>query len=538
MKSVLLFFVFVGIYAFTGHNLQAQESSFTLSVEPYEISGMPGLQSFVWAQHEGKWLLAGGRTDGLHQRHPFDSFLASENNTVLYVINPVEQEVFSYNLDAFAPSLREQLQSTNINFVQQGDTLYLAGGYGYSTSAGDHITYPYFTAIYVPGAMEAIMNGESPELHILQVYDERFAITGGQMDLLNGMFYLAGGQYFEGRYNPMGPDHGPGFVQEYSEKIIRFRVQHSEGSLSVSDYEEWVNPDLLHRRDYNMSPQVFEDGSEGFIMFSGVFRPDADLPWHNCVKITESGYSEIPVLEQLLGQYHSAKLSLYSAQHNEMHNVFFGGMSRYYPDAGNNLIDDPDVPFVKSISRISRDNSGNYSEVFMGEMESLLGSSAEFIPASGIAQNENGLLMLDEIPEEPWLIGYIVGGIESTAPNIFFENDGTQSTATNRVFEVYLHNGNVGLNEFAVSSEMYFDAAISPNPASDYALLTLRMPVSDELSLRLYNARGQLHSEMFTGFIQAGDRAFELDLEGLEAGIWFLHIQCRSRKSVLRIVVN
>ena len=40
--------------------------NFQLVIEEDTISGMPGLQSFVHAQVDGKWLLIGGRTDGLH----------------------------------------------------------------------------------------------------------------------------------------------------------------------------------------------------------------------------------------------------------------------------------------------------------------------------------------------------------------------------------------------------------------------------------------------------------------------------------------
>jgi hypothetical protein len=52
------------------------------------IPGMPGLQSFAWGEHNGEWLLIGGRTDGLHRRQPFAAFLAEDNNTSAYVVDP------------------------------------------------------------------------------------------------------------------------------------------------------------------------------------------------------------------------------------------------------------------------------------------------------------------------------------------------------------------------------------------------------------------------------------------------------------------
>ncbi|MBK6445932.1 MAG: hypothetical protein IPF81_11780 [Bacteroidetes bacterium] len=66
--------------------------NFQLVIEEDTISGMPGLQSFVHAQVDGKWLLIGGRTDGLHQRQPFASFAVAGNNTNIYVVDPEQNK--------------------------------------------------------------------------------------------------------------------------------------------------------------------------------------------------------------------------------------------------------------------------------------------------------------------------------------------------------------------------------------------------------------------------------------------------------------
>ena len=47
--------------------------------------------------------------------------------------------------------LSEQLQSTNMQFIQHGKTLYLIGGYGYSESEGDHVTHNKLIAAKVDG---------------------------------------------------------------------------------------------------------------------------------------------------------------------------------------------------------------------------------------------------------------------------------------------------------------------------------------------------------------------------------------------------
>jgi hypothetical protein len=72
-------------------------------------------------------------------------------------------------------------------------------------------------------------------------------------------------------------------------------------------------------------------------------------------------------------------------------------------------------------------------------MPALLGASAEFVPEASAPFNAQGVLELDNLGNKPVLVGYIIGGIESDAPNLFWgppmRND---SRATGRIFEVYI----------------------------------------------------------------------------------------------------
>jgi hypothetical protein len=45
---------------------------YEVELRPVTIPGLPGLHSFAFGQHNGRWLIVGGRTDGLHPRQPFD----------------------------------------------------------------------------------------------------------------------------------------------------------------------------------------------------------------------------------------------------------------------------------------------------------------------------------------------------------------------------------------------------------------------------------------------------------------------------------
>jgi hypothetical protein len=244
--------------------------------------------------------LIGGRTDGLHRRQPFAAFLAADNNTTAYVVNPATAEVWSASLSSLPTAVFEQLQCTNMEFEMRGNTLYIIGGYGFSPTANDHITHSKLTAIDMPGAIAAIKTGGALTPHFRQIDDVRMAVTGGYLGLLNDEFYLVGGQRFIGRYNPQGPDFGPGFIQEYTNAIRRFRISDDGASMSITDFAETVDTVNLHRRDYNLVPQIFPGGSQGFTAFTGVFQYVADIPWLNTVDIGPEGYTVVPGFEQLL----------------------------------------------------------------------------------------------------------------------------------------------------------------------------------------------------------------------------------------------
>uniref|UniRef100_UPI0025FEF03B hypothetical protein n=1 Tax=Winogradskyella sp. TaxID=1883156 RepID=UPI0025FEF03B len=406
------------------------QDQFTVQIEPLTITNAPNVHSFSWGKtNNGKWVIIGGRIDGLHQRQPFAAFQENDNNKSVYVIDPLTNQTWSMSLSVLQASLFEQLQSTNQEFYQRGSTLYIMGGYGYSATQNDHVTYGKLTAIDVDGLATAVINGTLITSFFRQITNNNLAVTGGQLGLLDDVFYLCGGQYFEGRYNPQGPNNGPGFIQNYTDEIRTFEISDDGINLSILNYSAQNDTNNLHRRDYNMSPQIFPDGSEGFTMFSGVFQHSANLPWLNTVDVTASGYTVNNTFNQYLSQYHSAKIPVYDISNNIMHTLFFGGMSQYKLDVNNNLVQDNNVPFVKTISKVARHSDGSMTESSLNiEMPTLLGSGAEFIP---LDNNSNYLsdqiIDINNLQDGVTLVGYIFGGIESTQENIFFINNGTQS---------------------------------------------------------------------------------------------------------------
>lgn len=522
MKLFLYLSVFVSTFVYS----QTPEE-FTIEIEPLTITNAPGVQSFSWGTtSDAKWVILGGRIDGLHRRQPNSAFLDADNNKFVFVIDPVSEQVWSADISTLPTSIYEQLKSTNQNFVQRGNTLYIVGGYGYSATAVDHITYPNLTAVDLDGLANAVIGTNPIDSYFRQITDLNMKITGGQLEILDDTFYLVGGQLFDGRYNPMGPTNGPGFVQVYSNDIRTFNLIDDGTNLTITNYQAVHDETNLHRRDYNMMPQIFPNGDLGFTAFSGVFDLN-DMPYLNSVDITSpTAYVTNNSFNQYLSQYHSAKLPIYDTAAHIMHNIFFGGMSQFTLDINGSLVEDVNVPFVKTISRVTRNSNGTMQEFDLGyiEMPALLGSGAEFIPIDQLYY-ENHVLNLNDLPNTKTLVGYIYGGIESTAANIFNINDGTQSFASNVIFKVYINKSSLGFDEeIPLVAQNVLNLNVYPNPIKKNMNLTFFGSAIGDLSINIFDNSGRVVLEDVYYVESIGKQELNYNVSKLSDGVYTIQM--------------
>lgn len=420
-------------------NINAQSFyPFKIKLEPVIPEGFKGLQSYAWAKHEDKVLLIGGRTDGLHRRQPFASFNKKYNNTELIVLDLKKEKVWKKSILSLPAALAEQLQSSNMEFFQQGNQLLIIGGYGYSETKKDHITHPSLISIKVKELINATINNQDISPYLYQLADERMAVTGGRLNKLGDQFLLVGGQRFEGRYNPHGPDHGPGFVQQYTNQIRKFRFIEKGGNFRIENYSDITDSLLLHRRDYNLLAQVDTDGKAMLTIYSGVFQYAKNVPFTNLVDITESGHKEVAGFNQQFSHYHSASLPAYNRRSKTLYTIFFGGIALKYIDSLGKVITDNDVPFVKHISVVERKENAITEYILPDPMPGYFGAAAEFIPADEKLFTPNGILYLEKAGKKPLMAGYIIGGIDSRDKNIFWSNEAEPSRASPVIWKVYL----------------------------------------------------------------------------------------------------
>src|SRR5262245_62146540 len=157
MRSLVhrLIVLFVAIFAARA----ALADNQTATVDPIEIGGalpyqislstydfgsadLPTLQSFAAGMYNGKWIMLAGRTNGLHgfTNAGGTNFPAAYQNHDIWVVDPVTKQSWRRSLDndaTVSAQMLAELTSTNTEFAQLGDRLYVAGGYGVrSTGSG------------------------------------------------------------------------------------------------------------------------------------------------------------------------------------------------------------------------------------------------------------------------------------------------------------------------------------------------------------------------------------------------------------------
>ena len=76
-------FLSIFLFLILSSNLYSQTAPFHIYIEPMTIPNLGGLQAFSFGQHDGKWLIIGGRLDGLHRRQPWAAFDVAGNNNFI-----------------------------------------------------------------------------------------------------------------------------------------------------------------------------------------------------------------------------------------------------------------------------------------------------------------------------------------------------------------------------------------------------------------------------------------------------------------------
>ena len=152
---------------------------FTVQIEPVITTPLPAMHSFAFAQSGDKWLIIGGRTNGLHGLNSSGGFPPEYKNDMVTVIDTATWAVYTADLNQLPRSIADPMRSANMQYIQDGNYLYMIGGYGYDSVASIFVSFPKLTAIHVDSMIDAVINATPIAPTIRQVTDTNFSICGG-----------------------------------------------------------------------------------------------------------------------------------------------------------------------------------------------------------------------------------------------------------------------------------------------------------------------------------------------------------------------
>lgn len=441
--------------------LSSESLPFEISIEQMDFTLPNGWHSGAVGLHKNKCLLVAGRTNGMHSFSvipDISNFPPSAQNTFLFVIDFKHGKTWQRSLSDPSSGLSQAqidtLSVTSPQFYQKGKTLYVNGGYGIDTATGTMGTKSILTALDIPKLIDWVTEPDEQEnagKYIRQTSHPLLQVTGGYMNQTDSHdpTLLIFGQNFTGYY-------GDSSNGDYTNQVRLFQILDDGVNLSIkpNDTQPVENPSY-RRRDLNVVP-IIRPGKEhhipAYVALSGVFT-ETDGIWTVPVIIAPDGSSVMAdpqspaTFKQGMNNYASPTIGLYSENNEEMFIILPGGITFGYFKQGS-FYTSSEFPFTNQVTTIKLEHNNKFTQYLMNGRypvirsqfsnpgnRLLFGAGAEFIPRVHLSQYSNGVLKLDHLLDEPHVIGYIVGGIQSTLPNT---NTSSDSAASSYIFKVTL----------------------------------------------------------------------------------------------------
>ena len=172
-------------------------------------------------------------------------------------------------------------------------------------------------------------------------------------------------------------------------------------------------------------------------------------------------------------------------------------------------------------------------------MPALLGAGSEFIPIEKLPKYNNEVIKLDDLTDDTTLVGYIYGGISSSAMNVFFSNSGTQSSATNRIFKVYVIKKKVSVNLSSEGNKSVLQMQVFPNPNDGSFVLKFNLQMPSDAKLSIYDLKGQILETTILKNRNAGENSLNRSIKnGTPTGIYFISLETATEKATHKISIN
>ncbi len=501
---------------------------FTVQIEAINGINIPGLHSFAFAQSGDKWLFVGGRTNGLHGVNSSDGFPPEFKNDAVIVVDTTTWTYYQAELNQLPKLIADPMRSSNMEYIQEGNYLYMMGGYGYDSTLSFFTTYPKLTAIHVDNMINAVINSLPIASSVRQVIDTNLAVCGGELGKIGTTYYLMGGHKFGGRYTD--PDIGL-FTQKYSDKLKKFNLTDDGTTITLSGFTYQTDTNNFHRRDFNMGPIIQPNGAEGLEVFGGVFRKDTLAPFREPITIDAGGTSINFAYKQVMSQYTCAMIPVYDSATQTMYTTFLGGISLFDYNTTSHLVaKDTLIPFIKDVTTLTTNASGLVEEtVLPTQLSGLLGSNAKFIPTQHVPSYANEVIKIRSMSNTKTLVGYLFGGIRAAQNNL------GSSRSNDTIYRIYITpNNNVGIDE---ATNTIQNSILFPNPTVQNATLLFYLKNTATIKITLFDITGKEMMQIANEEMQKGNNQLTIQTSKLSPGIYICKIQNDTSERLLKLIV-
>jgi hypothetical protein len=406
-------------------------------------------------------VLIGGRTNGLHKftDDPLKNFPPRRQNGRVWVIDPASGRKWSRPVDdsSLTPDQVDGLSAFAAQSVQIGDTLYVVGGYGFSRSLNDFMTFPTMTAFDLGNIIRwvrregGLQGGEDLAVLIRQTEDDVLKVTGGQLMMIGDRAILAFGQLFDGGYG------SPNFNQVYTGQVRSFSILDDGNTLAIDDIVRLPatpNYNDYRRRDYNLVPIIDTVGSREvaraaalagvFTLTDGIFTVPVEI--NKGGRPTMADPAARSTFKQAMSGYNCAVLAIYDGATGQSHAVLLGGISYvFYNGRTGTFVEDSNFPFINDVTAVVRRADGSYRQVLIGKFPIVrtvdnkrlrFGAEAGVFLKSSTPLTGNGMIDLAQLKAQHGTrsvhVGWVYGGIAAEKPNF------GATVASNLIFDIVL----------------------------------------------------------------------------------------------------
>lgn len=416
----------------------AQSLSFRFEASDQVFTPVHSYVSAEMGDHEALFF-CGITGFGMHQlstpKGPEPIFgLKVDYNQQIHLANEDTGTLLSASLAHLSETVRDALLVTNASAYQDGDTLYIYGGYGPTPDESDVVTKPNIIEVDLASVRTAILGGFAvPESAFSVTTTEVARTTGAEIfHLDDGRFVLFGGANFVGDY----PSHT---TEQYTETahVFDLSVSSTVPVQTIVSEDPFTTTDL-HRRDLNgYSAITLGPGGTrtyGFAVTGGVFKfgfahYDTPVTWMDGDTYAFEDTGSIIKLNL----YHGPSAGFLAEEDAQNRIVHFGGITAY--DSLESEFANFGLPWSDMISECVFDGVTFNEERLLGSTPNPI-SNAHLLKTRTLPTAENGMIELDMLPPAEIKLGSIWGGIHAAEAS-----ESPMTWASGEVVDVYMVKG-------------------------------------------------------------------------------------------------